>query len=77
MPIYQKNYCSNTLLAGLCNLCEDFGFSNFSKLRELGQNIAYDCRHEDLRSILKKIALLQRYLKTKFSHQVLYSLILF
>lgn len=72
-----KNYRSNTLLAGLCNLCEDFGFSNFTKLRELVQNIASDCPHEDLGSILKKIALLQRFLKTKFSHQVLYSLILF
>lgn len=35
-----KNFRSNTLLAGLCNLCEDFGFSNFDKLRDLVQKIA-------------------------------------
>lgn len=67
-----KNFRSNTLLAGLCNLCEDFGFSNFDKLRDLVQKIAANCPCENLSSIKNKITDLQRYLKTKFSHQVFF-----
>lgn len=67
-----KNFRSNTLLAGLCNLCEDYGFPNFDKLRELVQKIATDCQCENLSGIKKMITDLQRYLKTKFSHQVLF-----
>ena len=67
-----KNFGSNTMLAGLCNICEDYGFSNFAKLRELVQSIATDCPCEDLSSIIKMISALQRYLKTKFSNQVFF-----
>lgn len=67
-----KNFRSNTLLAGLCNLCEDFGFSNFDKLRDLVQKIAANCPCENLSSIKNKITDVQRYLKTKFSHQVFF-----
>lgn len=70
-----KNFRSNTLLAGLCNLCEDYGFSNFDKLRDLVQKIATDCPCENLSGIKKKISDLQRYLKTKFSHQVFFYLV--
>lgn len=61
---------SNTMLAGLCNLCEDFGFSNFASLRDMVQKLGADSPHENLGSVAKAITLLQRYLKTKFSHQV-------
>ena len=27
-----KNFRSNTMLAGLCKLCEDYGYANFSSL---------------------------------------------
>ena len=65
-----KNFRSNTMLAGLCNLCEDFGFANFASLRDMVQKLGADSPHENLGSVLKSITLLQRYLKTKFSHQV-------
>ena len=61
-----------TLCAGLCNLCEDFGFSNFDKLRDLVQKKAANCPCENLSSIKNKITDLQRYLKAKFSHQVFF-----
>ena len=59
------------MLAGLCNLYEDFGFSNFSNLREMVQKLGAESLSDDLGSVRKSITLLQRYLKTKFSHQVL------
>ena len=65
-----KNFGSNTMLAGLCNICQDYGFSNFAKLRELVQSL--DCPCEDLSSIIKMISALQRHLKTKFSNQVFF-----
>ena len=67
-----KNFRSNTMLAGLCNIYEDYGFSNFAKLRELVQGIATDYPCEDLSSVIKMISGLQRYLKTKFSNQVFF-----
>lgn len=48
-----SNYLSNTMLAGLCNLCEDFGFSNFSNLREMVQKLAAESLSDDLGSVLK------------------------
>ena len=67
-----KNFRSNTMVAGLCNICNEYGFSNFAQLRELVQSIATDCQWEDLSSIIKMISGLQRYLKTKFSSQVFF-----
>lgn len=66
-----KNYRANTMLAGLCNLCEDFGYANFANLRELIQKMGADCQQQDLGSIMSSITILQRYLKTKFAHEVL------
>jgi len=65
-----KNFRRNTMLAGLCNLCEDFDFSNFASLREMVQKSGADSPDENLGSITKAITLLQQYLKTKFSRQV-------
>lgn len=66
-----KNYRANTMLAGLCNLCEDFGYANFANLRELIQKMGADCQQLDLGSIMGSITTLQRYLKTKFAREVL------
>ncbi|KAK3733839.1 hypothetical protein QZH41_008638 [Actinostola sp. cb2023] len=33
-----KNFRSNSLLAGLCNLCEDSGYANFATLEKMAQN---------------------------------------
>lgn len=67
-----KNYQSNTMLARLCNVCEDYGFSNFASLRnKLVQQIQAECRQQDLGGVMNSITLLQCYLKTKFAHEVL------
>lgn len=58
------------MLAGLCNLCEDYGYSNFASLKDLVQKVGADCQQQELSDIVKKITILQRYLKTKFSHEV-------
>ena len=67
----RKNYRANTMLAGLCNLCEDFGHANFANLRELIQKMGADCPQQDLGSIMGSITILQGYLKTKFACEVL------
>ena len=65
-----KNFCTNTMLAGLRYLCEDHGYSNFADLKDLVEEVSADCHHEDLREIVKKTDVIHRYLKTKFSHEV-------
>jgi len=37
-----KNFRSNTMLAGLCNICEDCGYSNFAMLISLLQRMALE-----------------------------------
>ena len=66
-----KNFRSNTMLAGLCNLCEDYGYANFANLKDLVHKVGADCQQQELSGTLKKITILQRYLKTKFSHEVI------
>lgn len=65
-----KNYRTNTMLAGLCNLCEDYGYSIFASLKELVEKVKADCLHQELSGIANKIDDLQHFLKTKFSHKV-------
>ena len=64
-------YISNTMLAGLCNLFEDYGYSNFANLKAFVQKLGADCPQQEFGGTVKKITDLQRYLKTKFSHEVL------
>ena len=66
-----KNFRTNTLLAGLCNLCEDYGYSNFANLKHLVEQVRADCQNQELSDIGKQIDVLQHYMKTKFSHEVL------
>ena len=65
-----KNFRTNTMLAGLCNLGEDYGYSNFASLKDLVDKVRADCHHEDLSEIAKNIDVLQHYLKTKFLCEV-------
>ena len=58
------------MLAGLCNLCEDYGYSNFASLKDLVDKVRADCHHEDFSGIVKNIDVLQRYFKTKFPLEV-------
>lgn len=66
-----KNFRTNTLLAGLCNLCEDYGYSNFANLKHLVEQVRADYQNQELSDIGKQIDVLQHYMKTKFSHEVL------
>ena len=66
-----KNYRTNSMLAGLCNLCEDLGYANFANLKELVQKLGADCQQQELGGIIGSITLLQRYIKTKFAHEVI------
>ena len=70
-----KNFRTNTMLAGLCNLCEDYGYANFARLKDFVQKVAADCQQLHLSGTVKEITVLQRYLKTKFSHEVLVCLL--
>lgn len=54
------------MLAGLCNLCEDYGYSNFENLIILVKKISEVFR-VDLSGI---------YLKSKFSNEVLFFFII-
>lgn len=67
-----KNFRSNTMLAGLCNLCEDYGYANFSSLKDLVHKVGADSPQHELSGTEKNITTLQRYLKTKFSHEVIH-----
>ena len=60
------------MLAGLCNLCEDYGDANFSSLKDLVQMVGADSPQYELSGTEKNITTLQRYmyLKTKFSREV-------
>lgn len=66
-----KNFRSNSLLAGLCNLCEDFGYANFSALTDLVEQLYADTQQPGLQEMVHNIQGLQRYLKTRFSKEVI------
>ena len=72
-----KNFRSNSMLAGLCNLCDDFGHSNFDSLLSLLDDIknhgVLDSAHSQL---VKDTRDYQKFLKMKFNKQV-YKCILF
>lgn len=65
-----KNFRSNTMLAGLCNLSEDYGYANFSNLKERIQKVAADSPKYEVSDTEKNVTTLQRYLRTKFSHEI-------
>ena len=63
------NFRYNTMLAGLCNLCDEFGHSNFEKFMTLLGSVerATMVSVKDLR---EKLLQHQRFMKTQFAHQV-------
>ena len=63
-----KNFCMNTMLAGLCNLCDDFGHSNFDAMCTLAQEISNlpGC-NIDHAAVRKNLREHQTFLKRKFS----------
>ena len=68
-----KNFRSNSMLAGLCNLCDDFGHSNFDSLLSLLDDIknqgVLDTAHPQ---VGKDVRDYQKFLKMKFNKQVYY-----
>lgn len=68
-----KNFRSNSMLAGLCNLCDDFGHSNFDSLLSLLDDLknegVLNTSHPQL---VEECRDYQKFLKMKFSKQVCY-----
>ena len=66
-----KNFHSNSMLAGLCNLCDDFGHSNFDSLLCLLDDLKNEGVLADSHPQLVKVCReCQKFLKVKFSKQV-------
>ena len=62
------NFCMYTMLAGLCNLCDDFGHSNFDELCSLIDEVSSMCPVLKTSSMIKDVRVYQTFLKTKFSN---------
>ena len=60
------NFRMNTMLAGLCNLCDDFGHSNFDELCELITEVSSKCTGLNASTLIKDVRKYQRFLKTTF-----------
>lgn len=54
------------MLAGLCNLCDDFGHSNFDELCELITEVSSKCSGLNASTLIKDVRKYQRFLKTTF-----------
>ena len=65
-----RNFRMNTMLAGLCNLCDDFGYSNFENLYVLVKETSDASSGMDLPAMQKKLEAHQQFLRTRFSKQV-------
>ena len=66
-----KNFRMNSMLAGLCNLCDDFGHSNFDSLLALLDEL--NCQgvlNAPLSSLTQIARQYQKYLKLNFSKEV-------
>lgn len=61
------NFRMNTMLAGLCNLCDDFGHSNFDEICELITEVSCKCTGLNASALVKDVRKYQRFLKTTFS----------
>ena len=69
-----KSFRMNTMLAGLCNLCDDFGHTNFDTMCELVHEIANlgggESNSFDPTSLAKQLRDYQTFLKRKYSKLV-------
>ena len=55
------------MLAGLCNLCDDFGHSNFDELCELITEVSSKCPGLNASALIKAVRNYQTFLKTTYS----------
>lgn len=58
----------NTMLAGLCNLCDEFGHSNFEKFASFLANVE-TASNVSMKEMRTKILQHQRFMKTQFPKQ--------
>ena len=61
------NFRYNTMLAGLCNLCDEYGHSNFDMINSILSDI--EAKGISMKEVKPKILKYQQYLKTQFSKQ--------
>ena len=59
------------MLAGLCNICYDDGYSNFDDIRALVHEISKQPGCEGIATAIKIFDAHQRYLATEFAKQVI------
>ena len=64
-----SNFRYNTMLAGLCNLCDKFGYSNFEKFTSFLASVER-VTTVSMSEMRAKVLQHQRYMKTQFAHQV-------
>ena len=57
----------NTMLAGLCNICDDFGYSNFDDLCTFIEELCSHCCTLNGSILIKDVRRHETFLKTKFS----------
>ena len=62
-----SNFRMNTMLAGLCNICDDFGYSNFDELCTFIEEICTHCPGLNGSTLIKDVRRYETFLKTKFS----------
>ena len=63
------NFRYNTMLAGLCNLCDEFGHSNYEKFMCFLTSVE-SAKTVSVRDLKAKVSQHQRFMKTQFAHQV-------
>lgn len=61
------NFRMDTMLAGLCNLCDDFGHTNFDELCTFIEEVSSVCPGLNGSALIKDVRTYQKFLKTKFS----------
>lgn len=61
------NFRMNTMLAGLCNLCDDFGYSNFDELCAFIEEVSASPPGLNGSALIKEVRTYQEFLKTKYT----------
>ena len=60
------NFRTNTMLAGLCNICDEFGHGTFDSLKQLVQEVASKSGTIVASDVIKQLTVHFRYFKNKF-----------
>lgn len=60
------NFRTNTMLAGLCNICDEFGHGTFDSLKQLVQDVGSKSGTIAASDVIKQLTVHFRYFKNKF-----------